>query len=405
MGSRFITLIVLLIAGAIALFLAIALYTLLSFTHQLWLMRIGAIASCLVLGQILGAFVGRRLGRQDRGRVGWAIAGVLIAFLSVSLFVPRSVPAAVAPVGTQFWQLSNGSRIAYLPLKEQSSNYPPIVFLHGGPGLGLSLDRDLNFFTRFAQAGYDLYKYDQVGSGFSSRLADVRQYTIARQVEDLELIRQQIGATQMILWGQSWGGSLAMNYLAQYPDRVAKMILTSSGTYWWPWQPGAIQWSALRDGRLSLRERLGYAIAPHNPLAAAQLMTQAESGYAWAVSTEGLDFIRLIQYCPDALPPRSSLNLLDLAGRVNLLVNRLMTQSVTQGISPRSQLVGNSTPILYLRGSCDDGRSLIQKQDYQEIFWGMRSVQIAGAGHKLWNAPNTENVAEMILAFLQGKAF
>jgi pimeloyl-ACP methyl ester carboxylesterase len=345
---------------------------------------------------------------------------VAIGFIAVTtlwlawlLLVPRSIPAAVRPVLAQDWQLPNGDRIAYIHLSPArlapvqlpavQNSRSPIVFLHGGPGIGLSLDSDLNFFSGFAEAGYDIYKYDQVGSGFSSRLADVQQYTIARQVEDLELIRQQIGAAQMILWGQSWGGSLAQNYLARYPDRVTQLILTSSGAPWWTWQPEPINGSALFDHRLSLRERLGYAIAPHDPIAAAQLMSQAEGGYAWTVATDGLDFLRSINYCPDVLPPRVPVNLLDRADRVSILVNRLITASVTRAHSPKSRLRGNATPVLYMRGLCDFPIPQQTIREYAALFTTLQLVQLRQVSHKLWNAPHTEQVAPMILAFLNNQ--
>ncbi|MBD3880993.1 alpha/beta hydrolase [Phormidium tenue FACHB-886] len=332
-----------------------------------------------------------------------AVTTLLFAGL---LLIPRSIPAAVPPAIAQEWQLPNGSRIAYVHLSvtdRASLPQPPIVFLHGGPGIGLNLESDLNFFASFAAAGYSLYKYDQIGSGFSGRLAEVRRYTIDRQVEDLELIRQQIGADRLILWGQSWGGSLAQNYLARYPNRVSKLILTSSGAPWWSWQPDPIQWAALFDHRLSLRERLGYALAPHDPIAAAQLFTQAEGGYAWTVATDGMDFLRSINYCPASLPPRSPMNILDRAARVSILVNRQITASVSQGVSPKSRLQGNPVPVLYIRGLCDFPIPQSTIREYATLFPNLRLVQLQNVSHKLWNAPNTEQVAPTILAFLNNQ--
>lgn len=79
-----------------------------------------------------------------------------------------------------------------------SSHETPIIFLHGGPGFGV-LESDIKFYGQLAQDGYDVYLYEQVGSGRSNRLEDVRGYTTERHVADLEAIRQQIGAEQVIL--------------------------------------------------------------------------------------------------------------------------------------------------------------------------------------------------------------
>lgn len=89
-------------------------------------------------------------------------------------------------------------------------------------------------FGQLAEDGFDVYLYDQVGGGFSERLTEVRQYTVARQVADLEAIRQQLNAEQMILIGHSWEGELAAHYLATYPNRVAKVVFSSPVGLWSP---------------------------------------------------------------------------------------------------------------------------------------------------------------------------
>ena len=76
------------------------------------------------------------------------------------------------------------------------------------------------WYASLAQRGFDVYVYDQTGSGLSARLNDPRAYTVARHVADLEAIRQTIGAARMILIGDSWGATLAANYIAAHPDRV-----------------------------------------------------------------------------------------------------------------------------------------------------------------------------------------
>lgn len=54
-------------------------------------------------------------------------------------------------------------------------------------------------------AGFDVYDYAQVGAGLSERLEDVRDYTVARHVADLEAIRADIGADRLVLVGGSVG--------------------------------------------------------------------------------------------------------------------------------------------------------------------------------------------------------
>src|SRR3712207_2805724 len=73
---------------------------------------------------------------------------------------------------------------------------------------------DAEYFGRLAGDGFNVYVYDEVGSGRSSRLEDPRGYTLERDVADLEAIREEIGAKRLVLIGHSYGGTLAAAYAA-----------------------------------------------------------------------------------------------------------------------------------------------------------------------------------------------
>ncbi|MCK7500066.1 MAG: alpha/beta hydrolase [Comamonadaceae bacterium] len=96
------------------------------------------------------------------------------------------------------------------------------------PGRRCAIE-DRQFFERFAREGYDVYLYEQAGTGRSDPLRDLRDYTVQRNVDDLEAIRRTIGAERLILIGQSWGAVLAAHYAADHPQRVAKLIFPSPG--------------------------------------------------------------------------------------------------------------------------------------------------------------------------------
>jgi proline iminopeptidase len=93
----------------------------------------------------------------------------------------------------------------------------PIVFLHRGPGIRAT-DYDHRFYRQSARDGFRVYLFDQAGSGLSDRFPHATDYTVERFVADLEEIRKQIGADQMVLIGHSWGGTLAAHYAA--PIRI-----------------------------------------------------------------------------------------------------------------------------------------------------------------------------------------
>src|SRR5918994_7506902 len=115
-----------------------------------------------------------------------------------------------APVANQhFWELPTGSRIAHvrLPAKGRARTIP-VIFLHGGPGIP-DMRGDARYFGQLSREGFDVYIYDLVGRGSSSRLDDPRHYTLGRDVRDLEEVRRKIGAERMILVGHSHGGMVA----------------------------------------------------------------------------------------------------------------------------------------------------------------------------------------------------
>jgi len=195
-----------------------------------WFLAAG-LATFLAVTAAGVALATRRLPdrRRPRARLtGFAAAALAgVAVFVVTVLVPvGDPPLPPAPVaGQRQWALPTGSRIAYVRRPAVGRPRPtPVVFLHGGPGIA-DMVGDAAYFGQLTADGYDVWVYDQVGSGRSSRLADPRGYTIPREVADLEAIRGRIGADRMVLVGHSWGGQVA----AAYPEHVAKVVFSSPG--------------------------------------------------------------------------------------------------------------------------------------------------------------------------------
>jgi proline iminopeptidase len=102
----------------------------------------------------------------------------------------------------------------------------PVILLAGGPGMNAEyLDP-----IRETIANYRFIIPDQRGSGRSvMEVADSTHLTVARYVEDLELLRKHLKIEKLIIAGHSWGGMLGMAYAAQYPTQVDRLILIGSG--------------------------------------------------------------------------------------------------------------------------------------------------------------------------------
>lgn len=102
-----------------------------------------------------------------------------------------------------------------------------LVGLHGGPGgVGVALAP----LVAHARGEYTVHLYDQYGSGQSDGPApgDFDRYTVAHFREELEGVRRALEADALVLYGHSWGGMLALEYVLAHPERVSRLVL--SGT-------------------------------------------------------------------------------------------------------------------------------------------------------------------------------
>jgi len=97
----------------------------------------------------------------------------------------------------------------------------PVVFLHGGPGAGVS-----PYHRRFFDpARYRIVLFDQRGAGKSTPHAELRDNTTWHLVDDIEKIREHFGIERWVVFGGSWGSTLALAYAQAYPERVLGLVL------------------------------------------------------------------------------------------------------------------------------------------------------------------------------------
>lgn len=116
----------------------------------------------------------------------------------------------------------------------------PAVFLHGGPGGGLSPNQR----RVFDPARYDVLLFDQRGCGKSKPFAELEGNTTWDLVADIEKLREMVGVDAWQVFGGSWGSSLALAYAETHPQRVTELILRGIFTLrrWellWYYQHGA----------------------------------------------------------------------------------------------------------------------------------------------------------------------
>jgi proline iminopeptidase len=97
----------------------------------------------------------------------------------------------------------------------------PVVFLHGGPGAGLVPD----YRRFFDPQAYRVILFDQRGSGRSVPHASLDDNTTWHLVADIEQLREHFGVDQWLVFGGSWGSTLALAYAETHPERVSGLVL------------------------------------------------------------------------------------------------------------------------------------------------------------------------------------
>ncbi|HEX4782288.1 MAG TPA: prolyl aminopeptidase [Usitatibacter sp.] len=106
---------------------------------------------------------------------------------------------------------------------EQSGNPRgvPVVFLHGGPGAGASAVHRQFFDPAF----YRIVVLDQRGAGRSTPLGCLEANTTPKLVDDLERLRKHLGIDKWMVFGGSWGSTLALAYAEHHPGRCLALVL------------------------------------------------------------------------------------------------------------------------------------------------------------------------------------
>jgi proline iminopeptidase len=119
-------------------------------------------------------------------------------------------------------------------------NGKPVVFLHGGPGGGCTpAQRRL-----FDPKEYRILLFDQRGCGRSTPYASLEANTTWHLVADIERLRAMMGVDKWMVFGGSWGSTLALAYAETHPERVTELVLRGIFTLrrselLWYYQEGA----------------------------------------------------------------------------------------------------------------------------------------------------------------------
>jgi proline iminopeptidase len=351
---------------------------------------------------------------QDANRRRWTPCIITAATLALAAtasawFVFRPMAVALQPKletsQTRYWDLPTGSRIAYTHSPALGKpRATPVILLHGGPGVPGRFEVTLLERT-LTRAGFEVYRYDQIGAGLSARLDNAGEYTVARHVADIEAIRVSIGAERVVLIGGSWGATLAANYMARYPMRVARAVMSGPGPIWVP-AFGALGAASQGPERALIWQRstprfvIAFALLQINPRAAQAFAGDAEmSGFfqqivGGVISSDvggcGADG----NAAPVAAQPR-------LPQGFGFYANMVTSADAGRINDPRPQLKGNQTPMLVLRGRCERLRWAVARE-YRDTFKNAVLLNFAESGHSI-ESTQPALQAEAIRTFLLGE--
>ena len=132
-------------------------------------------------------------------------------------------PAGIRMAGIRMIPVMGGKykvwtkRIGSGPLK--------VLLLHGGPGFTHQYLEAMESFL--PEAGIEMYYYDQLGCGNSDRPEDLSLWEIPRFVEEVEEVRRGLGLENFVLYGQSWGGMLSIEYALKYQHHLRALVISN----------------------------------------------------------------------------------------------------------------------------------------------------------------------------------
>lgn len=209
----------------------------------------------------------------------------------------RQLYAPITPYKSGLLRVSDVHEIYY----EESGNpkAKAALFLHGGPGGGT----EAKMRRFFDPKRYRIVLFDQRGCGKSRPHASLVENTTWDLVTDIERLRQHLAIEQWLVFGGSWGSTLALAYAQTHPQRVTHLVLRGifllrrSELEWFYQDPGgaAALFPDLWEnylGPIPPEERSDMMGAYYRRLTSADPAVLSQAAKAWALWEAGTSFLR-----------------------------------------------------------------------------------------------------------------
>lgn len=201
-----------------------------------------------------------------------------------SLLAPTLHPP-IEPFRHGLLEVGDGHRIYWEMCGNPAGK--PAVFLHGGPGSGCSPDHR----RLFDPARYCVLLFDQRGCGRSTPHACIEANTTAHLVSDIEKLRRMAGVDRWLVFGGSWGSTLALAYAQSHPEQVSELVVRGIFTLrrqelHWYYQEGASwlfpdEWERF-IAPIPADERHDLMAAFHRRLTGSDQKAQLAAALAWS---------------------------------------------------------------------------------------------------------------------------
>jgi proline iminopeptidase len=275
---------------------------------------------------------------------------------------------------------ADGRTLAY----HRSGSGPALVCHPGGPGFSSM------YFGDLAGLGdeLELVLLEPRGTGGSDPAGDPRQYAIADYASDVEELREHLGLEQLLLFGHSHGGVVAVEYAASHPDRVERLILASTLA-----RNGPKQAAAMERAVESRKDE------PWHADAVDALQSELQGEFA-----DGRDLMELARrmmplYYAD-YGEREQRHVASLAGDALCVdATRLWEQEIWEHFDLRPLLPSLTMPTLVIAGDQDFITGPVCAAELSEGIPAPETVLLPGTGHMIFvEAP--EQFREAVLGFL-----
>lgn len=281
----------------------------------------------------------------------------------------------------------------------------PVVFLHGGPGAGSS-PAHRRFFD---PDHYRIVIFDQRGAGRSTPLGAVDNNTTPHLVKDIETLRQHLGIEKWLVFGGSWGSTLALAYGESHPERCTGFILRGiflcrrSEIDWFLYGLRTLFPEAWRTfvAPLPLSEREDILAAYHRRLMDPDPAIHMPAARTWS-TYEGS--------CSTLLPNPETVGYFS-GDTVALGLARMEAHYFSHGIFlPDNALLDNINrirliPCIIVQGRYDAVCPIVSADDLHHAWPEARYVVVNDAGHSAWEPGICAQLVKAAEKFRRDRSF